>query len=65
MKTDNCILSVFCVIINSKIIFKRQIIKMTNTKDEVDVNKMYGDYSKITRSEFLQTYKISENRTFK
>lgn len=38
---------------------------MANTKDEVDVNKMYGDYSKITRSEFLQTYKISENRTFK
>lgn len=38
---------------------------MTNSKDEVDVNKMYGDYSKITKSEFLQIYRISENRTFK
>lgn len=38
---------------------------MANSKDEVDINKMYGDYSKITKSEFMQTYKISEKRTFK
>lgn len=38
---------------------------MANSKDEVDVNRMYGDYSKITKSEFIKSYKINENRTFK
>lgn len=36
---------------------------MPNLKEEVDVYKMYGEDSKISKDEFMQKYKVNENRT--
>ena len=34
---------------------------MANTKEDVDVNKMYANDSKLSKIEFIQKYKITEN----
>ena len=34
---------------------------MANTKEDVDINKMYASESKISKDEFIQKYKITEN----
>ena len=34
---------------------------MANTKEDVDINKMYANESKISKDEFIQKYIISEN----
>ena len=34
---------------------------MANTKEDVDINKMYASESKISKGEFIQKYKITEN----
>ena len=34
---------------------------MANTKEDVDINKMYANESKISKDEFIQKYKITEN----
>ena len=31
---------------------------MANTKEDVDINKMYADESKISKEEFIQKYRI-------
>lgn len=36
-----------------------------NQKEDVDVNKMYGANSTISKEEFLKKYEVNENRTFK
>ncbi len=33
---------------------------MANTKEDVDINKMYADESKISKEEFIQKYRIKE-----
>ena len=33
---------------------------MANTKEDVDINKMYADESKISKEEFIQKYRITE-----
>ena len=33
---------------------------MSNTKENVDINKMYADESKISKEEFIQKYRIKE-----
>ncbi len=38
---------------------------MSNLKEDVDVYKMYSKDSTISKDEFLQKYKIIENRTFR
>ena len=38
---------------------------MSNLKEDVDINLMYGKESTISKDVFLQKHKISENRTFK
>ncbi len=38
---------------------------MANLKEEVDVYKLYGKDSTCSKEEFLQKYKITENRTFR
>lgn len=37
---------------------------MSNLKEDVDVNKMYGRDSIISKDEFLKKYEFKENRTF-
>ena len=34
---------------------------MANTKEDVDINKMYASESKISKDEFIQKYRIKEN----
>ena len=34
---------------------------MANTKEDVNINKMYASESKISKDEFIQKYKITEN----
>lgn len=34
---------------------------MANTKEDVDINKMYANESKISKDEFIQKYRIKEN----
>ena len=34
---------------------------MANTKEDVDINKMYADESKLSKNEFIQKYRIKEN----
>ena len=34
---------------------------MANTKEDVDINKMYANESKINKDEFIQKYRIKEN----
>lgn len=34
---------------------------MANTKEDVNINKMYASESKISKDEFIQKYKIAEN----
>lgn len=34
---------------------------MANTKENVDINKMYADESKISKDQFIQKYRITEN----
>lgn len=34
---------------------------MSNTKEDVDINKMYASESKIEKDEFIQKYRIKEN----
>lgn len=34
-----------------------------NLKEEVDVYKMYGTESTISKEDFFQKYKINQNRT--
>ncbi len=36
-----------------------------NQKEDVDVNKLYGASSIISKEEFLTKYKVSKNRAFK
>lgn len=38
---------------------------MPNLKEDVDVYKMYGEDSNISKDEFLKKYKITEKRTFR
>ena len=33
---------------------------MANTKEDVDINKMYANESKISKDEFIKKYKIQE-----
>ena len=37
---------------------------MKDTKEEVNIIEMYGLDSTLSRDEFLQKYKIKQNRTF-
>ena len=41
------------------------MIEMPNLKEDVDVYKMYSKDSTISKDEFLQKYKITENRNFR
>ena len=34
---------------------------MASTKEDVDINKMYADESKLSKNEFIQKYRIKEN----
>ena len=38
---------------------------MKDTKEDVNIKKMYGLESTLSKEEFLQKYKITQNRTFK
>lgn len=38
---------------------------MSNLKEDVDIYKMYSKDSTISKDEFLQNYKITQNRTFR
>lgn len=38
---------------------------MPNLKEDVNVYKMYGKESIMPKDEFMKTYKISENRSFR
>ena len=35
------------------------------SKEDVDIYNMYGKDSSISKNEFLQKYRINENRSFK
>ena len=38
---------------------------MPNLKEDVDVYKIYGKDSTLSKDEFLKKYKITENRAFR
>ncbi len=38
---------------------------MPNLKEDVDIYKMYGEESKLSKDEFLKKYQIKEERTYK
>ena len=48
-----------------KIVIYKEMIEMPNLKEDVDVYKMYSKDSTISKDEFLQKYKITENRSFR
>ena len=35
---------------------------MANTKEDVDINKMYANESQISKDEFIKKYRVSEKR---
>lgn len=37
---------------------------MKDTKEDVDIKEMYGLESTLSKEEFLQKYKVKQNRTF-
>lgn len=41
------------------------MIKLKETKEDVNIKEMYGIESTLSREEFLQKYKIKQSRTFK
>lgn len=40
------------------------MIKLTNNKEDVNVNKMYGMSSTISKEEFIAKYNINPKRTY-
>ena len=38
---------------------------MKDTKEDVNIQKMYGLESTLSKEEFIQKYKVKETRTFK
>ena len=41
------------------------MVIVPNLKENVDIYKMYGKDSTISKDDFLKKYKITMNRTFK
>ena len=37
---------------------------MANTKEDVDINKMYANESQISKDEFIKKYKINDRKRY-
>lgn len=37
---------------------------MSNTKDDVDIEKLYGQECFLSKDDFVKAFKVDENRSF-